>query len=57
MRIIKKDERERKTKCSCCNTEIAYKMEDVHLGLWEQKYIKCPVCNELSKISMFDKKV
>lgn len=57
MRIISKDKQERIKKCSCCNTKIAYKMADVSLGLWNEKYIRCPVCNELSKISIFDKKV
>lgn len=57
MRIVSKDEKERITQCKCCSSKIAYKMEDVFFGLWNEKQIKCPVCGEIFKISIFDKKI
>lgn len=57
MRIISKDNKERITQCKCCNSKIAYKMEDVFFGIFNGKQIRCPVCEEFIKISIFDKKV
>ena len=57
MRIISKDEVERKHKCPVCKSVIAYKQEDIFLGFWDAKEIMCPVCKEFIKISIFDKKL
>lgn len=57
MRIISKDNRERITQCKYCNTKIAYKNEDVFLGMWAIKQIQCPVCKQSIKISVFDRRV
>lgn len=58
MRVISKDEQERIKQCSCCNSMIAYKMEDVRFdNVLNTKEIVCPVCNKWIKASIFDKKV
>lgn len=57
MRVIWKDEAERKHKCPTCKTVCGYKSEDIFLGFWDVKKIKCPVCEEFITISIFDKKV
>lgn len=57
MRIISKDKNERIVKCKCCNSEIAYKMSEAFTGLFDVKYISCPVCKEDIRISIFNKVV
>ena len=57
MRVISKDEVERKHKCPVCKSVIAYKQEDIFLGFWDKKKIKCPVCEEHIDVSIFDRKV
>ncbi len=57
MEIISKDKQERITKCKCCNTQISYKLEDCFFDLWNKRRLRCPVCNEWIKTSIFDKKV
>lgn len=57
MRVISKDEQERITKCCCCKSKIAYKMEDISLWVWNEKVIRCPVCKQITSVSIFDKKI
>lgn len=57
MRVISKNEVERIKKCHVCESVIAYKKEDIFLGFWDKKKIKCPVCEEHIDVSIFDRKV
>ena len=57
MRIISKDEVERKHKCPVCKSVIAYKLKDTYLSLWDERKFICPECKESVKVSIFDKKL
>ena len=53
MRVIKENKTEIKHKCSYCKSIFAYRnTEKTFMG-----YLKCPVCENLDKPSIFDRKV
>lgn len=55
MRVISKDEVERKHKCSKCNCIFAYKLEEVDNFLYRS--VRCPNCKQIENVSWKDKKV
>ena len=57
MRIINEDKQERMTKCNCCNTIIAYKNKDIQLDMWNDRYVRCPICKQKIAVSIFDRKI
>lgn len=55
MRIIKQNTIERIHRCENCGSIYAYLPEDVDRN--GSPTVRCPVCNRLNLISIFDKKV
>lgn len=54
MRILKEANIERKHKCKFCHSIFAYTVQDCSLVF---KNIRCPVCEQLNKASIFDRKI
>lgn len=55
MRVIKENQIERKHKCDGCKSIYAYLTTDVDHNIYPST--RCPVCNKLNRVSIFDKKV
>ena len=55
MRVIKENNVERQVKCETCKSIIAYKSENIDKTFYPT--IRCPVCNQLIRVSIFNKKV
>lgn len=47
MRIIKNNsEKEIKVKCKCCKSKLAIKIKEFHLGMFDRRFIECPICKK-----------
>ena len=57
MRVIEENKGERIHKCGFCGSLIAYQYRDIRRDIWNDKYIRCPVCEEKCTPSIFDRKV
>ena len=55
MRIIKENKEEKIHKCDSCGSLIAYEPKDIRGHVY--RYIQCPVCENTTDISIFDRKV
>lgn len=55
MRIIYEMNQEFKHKCKYCKSIYAYTHKDVDHSFFE--FLRCPVCNSLDHISIFDRKI
>ena len=55
MRVIKENNIEKQVKCKNCGSLIAYLDKEVNKFVY--RTIHCPVCDELIKVSKFNKKV
>lgn len=55
MRILKENNQEYRHKCKYCKSIYAYTAIDVN-WVW-YKYIRCPICKQMDKVSIFDREV
>ena len=55
MRVIKENDKEKIHRCEYCDSIIAYKAKDISHSFYDA--VLCPVCNNFTAISIFDKVV